>query len=320
MSAEYSPAWDALKRSVGIVDIPPEEPSPPDDSPPDFPAAGPEPTEDGNGSPTATGDVIDPQAEQFSASTEALNQLLASKNCPSEYRPLIDYLIGISNGSTDWIEIADAELGLCVRPTKAEPEQCSRDAAKKYIYRLRKGFMGWQKKENMAFIEYSAGGKDTQTDEVFASRYKVNVLKLVPQTVEEAKLFDGLWQRDRRSAIGLAAAEMVEDTPETPANKPRFRAPRRDDDALLKRNPKTALTLLKQVRDILNERGENVSAFWEDFQAEAEAMMLNETKPEGPAPTGKISPAEARRMRAESGGVDKFVHTPPVTRVQPRYM
>lgn len=189
-----------------------------------------------------------PDAAAISHQTEAINQLLAVKHCPSKFRPLIDYLIGVAKGHTDWIEKTDAEVGLCSR---SSDQLTSRSAAEKYVQRFRKDFMVWQNKRNLAYIEFSGGGKDTKANEVYASRYKLNIIDLARRTVEMAQTMATVWGENPRRALELAAIEIAEDTPQTPPSKPRFRSPKRDDDALLKRNPKTALTLLKEVRDIL---------------------------------------------------------------------
>ncbi len=240
----------------------------------------------------------------ISYQTEAINQLLAQKDCPSECRPLIDYLIGIAEGNTDWIEKTDAEVGLCARPRAEMP---SRDAAQKWVQRTRKTLMAWQKKTSMALIEFSAGGKDTEQDKVFPSRYKVNLLNLAEETVRQAQC-TSQWMRDPRRSLELAAADVIEDTPQTRAVKPRFRSPRRDDDSLLKRNPKTALTLLKEVRNILERKGGDVEAFWQDFYEQAETVMLGGEEV-SPKANGKVTPIEARRKLAEQRRAASVVHT-----------
>jgi hypothetical protein len=240
----------------------------------------------------------------ISFQTEAINQLLAQKDCPSECRPLIDYLIGIAEGSTEWIEKNDAEVGLCARP-KAEPT--SRVAAQKWVQRTRKTFIEWQKKKDLALIEISPGGKDTEQNKTFDSRYKLNILKLAEETVTQAQSLSQ-WHRDPRRAVELAAEVIIEDTPQTKPFKPRFRSPRRDDDSLLKRNPKTALTLLKEVRNILERKGEDVGAFWQEFYEQAETVMLG-TEDVSPEANGKVTPIEARRKLAEQRKAASVVHT-----------
>lgn len=240
----------------------------------------------------------------ISYQTEAINQLLAQKDCPSECRPLIDYLIGIAEGNTDWIEKSDAEVGACARPRKEMP---SRAAAQKWVQRTRKILMDWQKKENLALIEVSPGGKDSETGETFKSRYKLNILKLAEETVGQAQNLSQ-WHREPLRAVELAAEVVIEDTPQTRAEKPRFRSPRRDDDSILRRNPKTALTLLKEVRNILERKGEDVEEFWQSFYEQAENIMLGaeEVSPEA---NGKITPIEARRKLAEQRKAPPVVHT-----------
>ena len=57
----------------------------------------------------------DPQTTSYV--TEAISQLLAAKDCPSKFRPLVDYLVGLAGGCTDWFEAADDEVGLNARLT-----------------------------------------------------------------------------------------------------------------------------------------------------------------------------------------------------------
>src|SRR5688500_7871496 len=95
----------------------------------------------------------DPQTTAHA--TEAINFILAAKDCPSEFRPLIDYLIGASGGSTDWFEAADEEVGYAARPSEGPP---SRDAATKYVQRKRKGLLEWEGRAGVAFVECMPGG------------------------------------------------------------------------------------------------------------------------------------------------------------------
>ena len=112
--------------------------------------------------------------------TEAISQSLAAKDCPSKFRPLVDYLVGLAGGCTDWFEAGDDEVGLNARPTA---EGVSRDAACKWVQRMRKGFLEWEKKANVTFIECMPGGRDPKTKENYKSRYKVNLLGLAEATV-----------------------------------------------------------------------------------------------------------------------------------------
>ncbi|HEX8285980.1 MAG TPA: hypothetical protein VF588_21660 [Pyrinomonadaceae bacterium] len=93
----------------------------------------------------------------------------------------------------------------------------------------------------------------------------MNLLGLAEATLTDAQ-GEPQWRRDPRRALELVAAERAHETPITPPKKERFRPPRRDENALLQRNPKTALTLLAEVADILAERGElDADTFVDDF-------------------------------------------------------
>jgi hypothetical protein len=113
-------------------------------------------------------------------------------------------------------------------------------------------------------IECSPGGQAPDGTR-YASRYKVNLLALAAATVEEARASTQWTRGDQSRALELAARTIIEDTPETNAYKPRFRAPRRDDNALLSRNPKMAKTLIGEVARIMHERGEDFNAWFDEY-------------------------------------------------------
>ncbi len=202
--------------------------------------------------------------------TDAINFLLVAAGCPAHLRPLIDCLVGLAGDRVDWFEAADEMVGMRARAGDGE---MSRDAAKKWVQRWRKALIEWQTRKNLALIECSPGGQDRDGTR-YPSRYKVNLLWLAAATVEEARN-SSHWKRDPSRALELAAQTILEDTPETPPYKPRFRAPRRNDDALLERNPKAALTLLAQAADIIRERGGNVADWWQTFTEQGAARVLN---------------------------------------------
>jgi hypothetical protein len=136
----------------------------------------------------------DPQTTSYV--TGAISQLLAAKDCPSKFRPLVDYLVGLAGGCTGWFEAADEEVGLKARPTA---EGVSRNAACKWVQRMRKDFLTWEKKANVTFIECMPGGKDSATGKRHKSRYKLNLLGLAEATVADAQEAPQ-WRRDPRRA------------------------------------------------------------------------------------------------------------------------
>lgn len=240
----------------------------------------------------------DPQTTSYV--TEAISQLLAAKDCPSKFRPLVDYLVGLAGGCTDWFEAADDEVGLNARPTA---EGVSRDAACKWVQRMRKDFLAWEKKANVTFIECMPGGRDPKTKENYKSRYKVNLLGLAEATVADAQETPQ-WRRDPRRALELVAAERAHETPITPPKKDRFRPPRRDENALLQRNPKTALTLLAEAARILAERGElDADTFVDDF-----ARQLRDRLKTAPPCAPKVSTLKREsvdRTGGDTGGASR---------------
>ncbi len=193
--------------------------------------------------------------------TDAINFLLVEAGCPASLRPIIDCIVGLAGDRVEWFEADDATVG---ERARLGDDQFSRQAACKWVQRWRKKLIEWQTPRNFALIECSPGGQAPDGTR-YASRYKVNLLALAAATVEEARK-SNLWRYGEQSrALELAARTIIEDTPETKAYKPRFRAPRRDDNALLSRNPKMAKTLLGEVARIMHERGEDFNAWFDEY-------------------------------------------------------
>jgi hypothetical protein len=205
--------------------------------------------------------------------TDAINFLLVAAGCPAEYRPLIDCLVGLAGDRTGWFEADDLTVAMRARATE---EEFSEDAGRKWVQRWRKRFCEWQSRVNLALIECAPGGKG-EDDKLYKSRYKVNLLWLAAQTLEAARNSDN-WRKNPSSALEQAAQTALEDTPETPSYKQRFRKPRRDDDAILARNPKTALTLLKEVARIMHDRNEDFNAWFDEFTASIRLAASVHTK------------------------------------------
>ncbi len=192
--------------------------------------------------------------------TDAINFILVAAGCPAHLRALIDCLVGLAGDRTAWFEADDLTVGMRAR---ASGDEMSRDAARKWVQRWRKELCDWQSLKNLALIECAPGGQDSD-GKLYKSRYKVNLLQLAADAVEDAR-GSSHWNRDPSRALELASEAILEDTPQTNPYKQRFRPPRQDDDALLKRNPKTATTLLLEAARILSERGEDVEQWLETF-------------------------------------------------------
>ncbi len=208
--------------------------------------------------------------------TDAINFLLVAASLPAKLRPLVDCLVGLAGDRTGWFEADDLQVGVRARVGDGA---MSRGAARKWVQRHRNALCEWQQSKNLALIEYSPGGRSTGGD-YCPSRYRVNLLALAAATVERARE-DGFWRRAPHRALMLAAEEIINDAPETNPYKPRFRAPRRDDDALLTRNPKTATTLMSEAARIVHARGEDVNAWLEQHIRELrEAVGSVHTKAE----------------------------------------
>ncbi len=202
--------------------------------------------------------------------TDAINFILVAAGCPAHFRPLIDCLVGLAGDRTDWFEADDLTVGMRARVGE---EEMSRDAAKKWVQRWRKELCDWQSRKDLALIECSPGGQDTDGTR-YKSRYKVNLLRLAAEAVEDARN-SSQWNRDPSRAVELASQAILEDTPQTSAYKQRFRSPRRDDDALLARNPKTAMTLLVETARIMTGRGEDVAQWWHEFTQQVAEKLPN---------------------------------------------
>ncbi len=206
------------------------------------------------------GENPDTLAANIGDGTDAINFILVAAGCPAHLRPLIDCLVGLAGDRTAWFEADDLMVGMRAR---ASGDEMSRDAARKWVQRWRKELCDWQSLKNLALIECAPGGQDSD-GKLYKSRYKVNLLQLAADAVEAARGCPK-WDRDPSRALELASEAILEDTPQTNPYKQRFRPPRQDDDALLKRNPKTATTLLLEAARILSERGEDVEMWLETF-------------------------------------------------------
>jgi hypothetical protein len=240
--------------------------------------------------------------------TDAINFLLVAAGCPAEYRPLIDCLVGLAGDRTEEFEADDLTVAMRARATD---EKFTITAGRKWVQRWRKKLIAWQNRKNLSLIVCSPGGENDGIR--YKSRYKVNLLWLAAQTLEEARNSSN-WHNDPTNALTLAAQNVLEETPQTPAYKQRFRAPRRDDDALLNRNPKTALTLLEDVARILIARGEDVEAFCDTFTGQLKKRMLAVHTTDKNQWTTKESQAGGFRpvppvvVASEPAPVDKIVH------------
>jgi hypothetical protein len=190
--------------------------------------------------------------------TDAINFILVAADCPAKFRPFIDAIVGLAGDRTEWFEADDLQVGMRAR---VGDEKFSRVAAQKWVQRWRKEFCEWQTRKNLALVECSPGGKDTNGIN-YRSRYKVNLLRLAADTVKDAR-DSTQWNRDPSSALELAAQAILEETPETPSYKQRFRSPRTDDEAMLKRSKKTVMTLFNKMIDIERRRGGEVEELLE---------------------------------------------------------
>jgi hypothetical protein len=260
-------------------------------------------TKRGENQNTVTADIGD--------GTDAINFMLVAKRCPSELRAGIDCVIGLAGDRVDWFDAED--LDVAARARGSSGELFSHSSGKKWVQRWRKALCEWQQKENIALIECSPGGQDHDGTR-HKSRYKVNLLRLAAVAVEEARK-ESLYQRDPARALELATETVLSNTPVTPSYKPRFRKPNRNEDALLKRNPKTAKTLMLEAASIRAARGEDVSEFFDTWAQEVKAEFLSVHSKEKNQWTRSVN--ESRGGEAESTGapMDKSVHhAPPVKR------
>lgn len=192
--------------------------------------------------------------------TDAINFLLVAGGCPAHLRPLIDCIVGLAGDRVGWFEADDLNVGSRAR---AGFNDMSGDAARKWVQRWRKALIEWQQSKDLALIECSPGGQAPDGTR-YPSRYKVNLLALAAAVVEKARNSE-FWRRNPSRALMVAAEEIIEDAPVTDPYKPRFRKPRRDDDAVLRRNPKHAETLLSDVARIMTERGEDFPTWFDSY-------------------------------------------------------
>jgi hypothetical protein len=142
--------------------------------------------------------------EQFIYTTEALNQILISADCPENVRSLIDYLIGFSMGRDEFIAF-DGELSIYV-----QTENRSVTAANKWLSRTRKDLKDWQDKNNLGFVSHTEGAPNkNKINKKLPATYKLPILALIEDVMNQAQEDKKFWNKEKRLAIKLAAQDLV---------------------------------------------------------------------------------------------------------------
>lgn len=148
----------------------------------------------------------------LSFGTDAINHVLAAANCPQEFRPLIDYLVGISGGNPEF-EAADGDLASRVRLSEKETTP---NADRQWLKRIRKEFEAWQERNGFLFVECRRGYCESALDpagnrrKVFhKTRYYLHLLDRAAAVITEAQKAGQFWEANPLYAIERAARQEV---------------------------------------------------------------------------------------------------------------
>ncbi len=270
----------------------------------------------------ATLDLPSSPSRLISETTDAINSILALAGCPSGSRAFISSVIGaahsrLSSQSLDeWFEASDLEIARGVMVDRRDEQSVT--ALKKWTQRHRKAFFDWQKRAGFTLIECAPGGQDDEKNN-HATRYRAPVIRAAADALAEARS-DPTWQRDPSSAINHAAKIAVAGLPSTAARRERFRRPRRDTTALLKRNTATIKSLFKKNLDLLARKAgfdaaglvERAQQHFDEIVREAQAALdevIEQANRDRGRALGNSGESESPQLESGEGGVDKSVHT-----------
>jgi hypothetical protein len=131
-------------------------------------------------------------------------------------------------------------------------DDASAIALKKWTQRQRKGFFAWQEKAGLTLIECEPGGMDDERNN-HDSRYRAPLLTAAGLLLKEAES-DPNWRANPDCTMEAAAQVGIAGLPGGPAKRERFRRPRKDSTAIIKRNLATIESLFKKNLDLLARR------------------------------------------------------------------
>ena len=260
-------------------------------------------------------DVTDVTPEEYQNARYSLSEalsgtsfILAEAGSPPS-RDFIDGLIGAANNRAGWFECPDAEL---IRYMWTDRDVTA-GAKKKRLATQRRELMAWQSEpENPTIIECRPGGqiRDLVTGNVsnYPTRYKVTVLPLINQTLDEAKADPYYKPADPGPARSRAAARVWKrEAPQlggTPKQERRRRPP--PSDAHL------AKTILGYARRYVGKSEDQWQRLQQLHRMLDDAFIEEEPPPDfDPTPTLEF-PAIIDNSEVDRGG-GLILGTPPQT-------
>jgi len=189
-----------------------------------------------------------------SRSTDAVNFILSATGVPATFRASVDAVIGAASARLEpaaaadhWFEARDLDLGK--RAMADRRDDASSIALKKWTQRQRKGFFAWQEKAGLTLIECEPGGMDDERNN-HDSRYRAPLLTAAGLLLKEAES-DPNWCANPDRAMEAASRIVIAGLPGGQAKRERFRRPRKDSSAVIKRNLATIESLFKKNLDLL---------------------------------------------------------------------
>jgi hypothetical protein len=166
-------------------------------------------------------------AEQIASATDAINYVLVAWGFPEKRRAFIDAVIGASNGSMDWFEATDFEIGHRAREVSSQGR--SRQSIEKWTQREREETVTWQTDYARTLLETMPGGQANNVN--YKSQYRArNLFNLAIETDRQARQSRD-WERNRKRALRRAAKTLFQAKRHEfmePPKRQRFRKPRQD--------------------------------------------------------------------------------------------
>lgn len=143
--------------------------------------------------------------EDFSFTTEAINQILVEANCPNKFRQYIDCLVGVANRKFEF-EASDSELA---KRARGRIGGTNKHADKGWARDKRRDLLDWQDEGNLKLIDFFLRDYDPKTKSRPKSLYHFHLLKYAEQVVEEARKDTISWNHNNSTAIQQAAQKLV---------------------------------------------------------------------------------------------------------------
>lgn len=186
--------------------------------------------------------------------TDAFNFICAKVEMPPQCRAYLDALIGAAHAKLkpgqpidDWFEASDVELGRRALPNRAD--ELGTASLRKWTQRHRKAFFDWESKSLHKLVRCEPGGQDDNGDYQL-SRYSLPILIAAAELLREASIHP-LIRSNPDKALESSMAIALASLPNAPEKLERFRRPRKDDSAMLRRNESTISSLFQKDLQIL---------------------------------------------------------------------